>query len=530
MWRSQNNPMNNQILKTYPDGEKMNEFIVKRIDLDTGKYEIILNLEDAMDLGVNREDRVKVVGANGTKTARVNITDTLIEKGTVGAFGKIIKAIKLESGSTVKLIPTSKPGSVEYIRKKMDGKELTKSEISEIIRDLVSGTISDIELTAFVIASYTRGMTLDETENLTKAMIDTGDVIEFDRKPVFDFHSIGGLPGNKVTLLVVPIVAAAGLMIPKTCSRAISSACGTADILETIANVNLSLEDIKRISEDVGGVIAWGGAVNIAPADDLIIQVEYPLSVDPYPQVIASIMAKKKAGGAEYLLIDLPMGPGTKVEDEETARRYINDFIEIGRRIGIVVECAVTFGGQPVGAAIGPALETKEALMALEGKKVRTSLVEKATGLAGLLLEMGGVASRGYGKEKAREIIDSGKAFEKFKQILERQGGDPGVTSETVPLGKFTHTVVSEADGYVDSIDNKAIVKVVRAAGAPKSKGAGLWLYEKKGHKVSKGQELYTLYADNERKLKEAIRVSRELRPLSIEGMLLQVYPSYHKV
>ena len=508
----------------------MNEFTVKKIDLDTGKYEIILNLEDARDMGVNREDRVKVVSARKTKTAKVNITDTLIEKGTVGIFGKIIKTLRLETGNIVRLIPTSKPGSVEYIRKKMDGKELTKGEVSAIVKDLVSGSISDIELAAFVIACYTRGMTLDETENLTKAMIETGDVIEFERKPVFDFHSIGGLPGNKVTLLVVPIVAAAGLMIPKTCSRAISSACGTADILETIANVALSLEDIKSISEEVGGVIAWGGAVNIAPADDLIIQVEYPLAIDPYPQVIASIMAKKKAGGAEYLLIDIPMGPGTKVEDEETARRYINDFIEIGRRIGIIVECAVTFGGQPIGAAIGPSLETKEALMALEGKKVRTSLIEKATGLAGLLLEFGGVASRGRGKEKAKEIIDSGKALEKFKQIIERQGGSPDITSETVPLGKYTHTVISDTEGYVNSIDNKAIVKVVRAAGAPKDKGAGLWLFEKKGYKITKGQKLYTIYADNERKLNEAVRVSRELRPLTIEGMLLKVFPSFHQI
>ncbi|MDP6156422.1 MAG: AMP phosphorylase [Candidatus Thermoplasmatota archaeon] len=508
----------------------MKEFNVKRIDVDTGKYEIILNIEDARDLSVYREDRVKVVGGRKTITAKVNVTDTLIEPGTIGAFRKTHDALDVAVDDKIQLIPTSKPDSVEYIRKKMDGKELSKSELYDIIRDLVSGSISDIEMTAYVVACYTRGMTLDETENLTKAIIDTGDVIEFDKGPVFDFHSIGGLPGNKVTLLVVPIVAASGLMIPKTCSRAISSACGTADILETIANVTLSIEDIKRISEEVGGVIAWGGAVNMAPADDLIIQVEYPLAIDPYPQVISSIMAKKKAGGAEYLLIDLPMGPGTKVETEEIARRYVNDFIEIGRRIGIKVECAITFGGQPVGAAIGPALEVKEALEALEGKKVRTSLIEKSAALAGLILEAGGVATTGQGKEAAKEIIRSGKALEKLLEIIKHQGGNHEITSETVPLGKYTHTVVSDKEGYVDAINNKSIVKVVRAAGAPKSKGAGLWLYEKKGHKVAKGQKLYTLYADSERKLKEALRVSRELRPLTIEGMLLKVFPSFHQI
>ena len=508
----------------------MKEYTVRKIDLNTGKYEIIINIDDARDLSLNREDRVKVVGEKKTVTAKINVTDTLIEKGTVGIFGKIIGVLELEDGDVVKLIPTSKPNSIEYIRKKMDGLELSKPELYSIIKDLVSGSISDIELTAYVVACYTKGMSVDETENLTKAIIDTGDIIEFNKGPVYDFHSIGGLPGNKVTLLVVPIVAAGGLLIPKTCSRAISSACGTADILETIANVQLSLEDIRRIAEEVGGVIAWGGAVNIAPADDLIIQVEYPLAIDPYPQVIASIMAKKKAGGAQYLLIDIPMGPKTKVEEEETARRYVNDFIEIGRRIGIKVECTVTFGGQPVGAAIGPALEVKEALEALEGKKVRTSLIEKGTALAGLLLEAGGIAPPGSGKAKALELIKSGKALAKFRDIVKLQGGNFEITSETVPLGKYTHDVLSEKDGYVDSIDNKSVVKVVRAAGAPKDKGAGMWLYEKKGYKITKGQKLYTIYSDSQRKLAEAVRVARELRPLTIEGMLLKVYPSYHHI
>ena len=508
----------------------MKEFTVKRIDLDTGTHEIILNLEDARDLSLNREDRVKVIGGKKTISAKVDITDTLIETGTIGTFRKTFRALDLEEDQKVRLMPTSKPVSVDFIRKKMDGHELTRSELEAIIKDLISGSISNIELAAYIVACYTRGMTLDETENLTNVMIETGEIIEFDRGPVFDFHSIGGLPGNKVTLLVVPIVAAGGLLIPKTCSRAISSACGTADILETIANVTLSLSDIKRISEEVGGVIAWGGAVNIAPADDLIIQVEYPLAIDPFPQVIASIMAKKKAGGAQHLLMDIPMGPGTKVEDEETARRYVNDFIEIGRRIGINVECAVTFGGQPVGAAIGPALEVKEALMALEGKDVRTSLVEKASALAGLILEAGGVASKGRGKEKAKELIKGGEALAKFREIIRAQGGNADITSDTVPMGKFTHTVVSDKEGYIDAIDNKVIVKIARAAGAPKDKGAGLWLYEKKGHKVCVGQELYTIYSDSKRKLTEAVRVARELRPLTIEGMLLKVYPSFHQI
>lgn len=508
----------------------MKKFDVKKIDVDAGKYEIVLNIEDARDFSVYREDRMKVRGKDRGLTAKVNVTDTLIEKGTVGMFNNTYESLRLAEGERVRLIPTSKPESVEYIKKKMEGEELTKDELYSIIKDIVSGSISDIELAAYVTACYTRGLSLNETENLTKAMVDTGDVLDFDREPILDFHSIGGLPGNKVTLLVVPVVAAAGLIIPKTCSRAISSACGTADILETIANVTLSLKDIKRIAEEIGGTIAWGGAVNIAPADDLIIQAEYPLSIDPYPQVIASIMSKKKAAGAQYLLIDIPMGPGTKVEEPEMARRYASDFVEIGRRLGITVECAVTFGGQPVGSAVGPALEVKEALMALEGKRVRSSTIEKATSLAGILIEAGGSVQKGDGKQRAKELIESGKALKKFKEIIEQQGGDPDVTSDTVPMGKYTHEVVAKAEGYVDQIDNKGIVKIVRRAGGPKDKGAGLWLYKKKGGKVCKGDKLYKIYSDSKRKLEEAKKVSRMLKPVRIEGMLLEVFPAIKQI
>ena len=177
------------------------------------------------------------------------------------------------------------------------------------------------------------------------AMVETGETIEFDRSPVFDFHSVGGVPGNKVTLIVVPIVASAGLLIPKTSSRAISSAAGTADIVETFAKVDFSAHELKHIAETVGGIMAWGGGLNLAPADDVVIKVEYPLGIDPHAQLLASVMSKKKAVGADFLLIDIPMGNGTKVPTMEMAKAYARDFIDLGERLGIKVECAITYGG-----------------------------------------------------------------------------------------------------------------------------------------------------------------------------------------
>ncbi|MEA3558708.1 MAG: thymidine phosphorylase, partial [Candidatus Thermoplasmatota archaeon] len=337
-------------------------------------------------------------------------------------------------------------------------------------------------------------------------------------------HSIGGVPGNKVTLLVVPIVAAAGMFIPKTCSRAISSAGGTADILETIANVTLPGWKIKEITETVGGTIAWGGGVNIAPADDIIIRAEYPLAIDPYSQVIASVLAKKKAVGADYLLMDIPTGPHTKVNNMDLARTYARDFMEIGEQIGIHVECAITFGGQPVGRNIGPALECKEALQALEGNPPSSSTVEKATSLAGIILEMGGFT--GDGKGKADEILRSGKALNKFWEIIEAQGTDhKEITSDKVPVGKFKEDILAHQGGYVSSIHNKKMVKIARAAGCPHDKMGGIVLHKKNGDQVDKGDVLFTIYSNIDQKMKLAMNTAKKQAPFQIEGMVLERVP-----
>ncbi len=498
------------------------KYKIKEINIDAGEYTVILNVKDAKDMGVRSLDRVKIISPKKTVTSVVETTTSVVKEGEVGMLCKVFEEFKDPQLKTVQIMPTSRPHSVELIKNKIDGKALTAEEIREIISDIASHNLTDIELTAYVVANQLQGMTLDETTWLTKAMVETGDTLELDKKPVFDFHSIGGAPGNKITLLVVPIVAAAGLFIPKTSSRAISSACGTADILETIARVSLSMEEIKTITERIGGVIAWGGNVNFAPADDVIIRVEYPLSLDPYSQLIASVLAKKKAVGADYFLLDIPIGPGTKVTENELANKYAHDFIEIGRRLDMHVECAITYGGQPIGKHIGPALEAKEAMMCLEGKPPSTSVVEKSVAMAGILLEMGGIHN---GKSVARDILDSGKALAKFREILEAQDGNPDLKSGDILPGEHKAEILAPSDGYVIFLDNKKLVRVARAAGSPKDKGAGLIFLKKRGEKVDRGQPMYEIYADNRHKLDEAVNLSNMIKPYQVEGMIIAHVP-----
>jgi len=337
------------------------EFTVKSIDLETGELTVVMNREDAQVLGIRSLDRVKVTSGRKSMTAIVELTGTVVGRGELGLLVKGREMLGIGQGDRVRVTPVSRPVSIEIIKKRLNRMELSSEEIKILTEEITNHRLSDVELSAFVCSTYMNPLNNREIKDLTMAMVGSGETIEVDTQPIFDFHSIGGVPGNKVTLIVVPIVAAAGLHIPKTCSRAISSAGGTADILETVANVTLPGWKIKEICETVGGTIAWGGGVNIAPADDIIIRVEYPLSIDPYSQVIASVLAKKKAVGADHLLMDIPVGPNTKVPTMELGRRYARDFMDIGRQIGINVECAITYGGQPVGRNVGPALEVKEA-------------------------------------------------------------------------------------------------------------------------------------------------------------------------
>jgi AMP phosphorylase len=492
---------------------------VKYYDLDSSEPTVLLHDDDCIEIGVKENDRVKIVNGKGMARALVSRSDTLVEKGTIMMPGNLMKITGSEEGDTVDVDYASAPESVRTIRKKMDGLALTDDEIHGVVMDILENKLSKIEVSAWLTALYINGMNIDEIADFASSMVDTGERIIFDRKPVFDFHSMGGVPGNKVTPIVVSIVAAAGLMLPKTSSRAISSACGTSDFVETFCDVALSAERLKDIGERVGGTLAWGGAINLAPVDDIVIKIEHPLGINPRPQMLASILSKKMAIGAEYLLMDIPMGAGTKVPDIETARAYARDFMDLGEKLGMHIECAITYADQPVGNAIGPNLEARECIRILEGDPHPASVAEKACDLAGIILEMGGIRE---GKTRARELLASGAAMKKFREIVKAQGGDYDIKSDDLKPGKFKTEIKSTKSGYVHAIRNKDIVAIAKAAGSPNDKGAGLILFRKKGQRVEAGDVLMEIYADNKAKLERAKDLAERYQPMDIEGMLLK--------
>lgn len=494
---------------------------VQPIDIKVGKYKVVMNSMDAKELGVYEGDRVRVRN-HVTLTAIVDFTEDMIAPGMIGVYHEVQEQLGKQWTEAVEVEPAEKPKSAHIVRKVMDGKKLDRDEVNLLVRDIVEENLSDVELAAFITSTYIRDLSEDETEWLTRAMIETGEQIKFASSPIMDKHSIGGVPGNKITLLIVPIVAANGLLIPKTSSRAITGAGGTADLMEILAPVDFTAAQIKEMTEKVGGVIVWGGGTNIAPADDKLIKIEYPLSVDPHCQLLASIMAKKGAVGAQKVVMDIPIGPGTKILDVKAGRKLARDLISLGERLGMEVDCALTYGSSPVGRTVGPALEVREALKVLETMEGPNSFIEKSVILAGMLLEMGGAAPRGQGRELALETLRNGKALAKMKEIIKIQGGNPDVSYKDIAVGQYTAEILAPSNGYIIEFYNKRIVQLARFAGAPNDKGAGVLIHKKRGESVAKGQPVLTVYADKKEKLADAVRYAREFPPIFVEGMLIE--------
>lgn len=501
------------------------KFKIKGEDYILGRRTVFMNENDAFMLGLKENSRVLVDFGSDKSIFFVSLSKSSVESGNViislDYEGKI-------NNETVDITPAPPLKSLQSIKKKIYNKKLGQDDFDEIIKDIVNDNLSQIEISSYITSLQTLGLDEEEITYLVNSMVSTGDKISFEYD-VYDVHSIGGVPGNKYALVTVPILASMGLKIPKTSSRAISSAAGTADVMEVLANVNLKGNVIKRIVDTVGATLAWGGAINLAPADDKIIRVEQPLGIDPIPQLLASVLSKKLATSIKYLLIDIPMGKETKVQDENSAAFLAEKFIRIGEKLGIQIECAITYGGQPLGRAIGPALEAQEALRALEGKQTSNSFIVKSIEISAIMLEIAGIVERGKGIEIARTNLKNGKAREKFFEIVNAQGSKGIESSDDIQLGKFTYEIVSNLDGYISYLSNGAIVDIARSLGAPFNKEAGVWVYKKIGDKVERNEPILKLYAENKEKLDQTIRLSRKIKIFEIEGMVIKNIPGLKK-
>lgn len=480
------------------------------LDIQAGGRRIaVMGEETAAILGVHSSDRVRISYKNKHIIAIVNVASSF-PRNQIGFYTEISKMLGIKAGEKVEVQHARIPESLAYVQEKIHGERLEENKIKAIVKDVVERHLSDAEIAAFVTALHIRGISLDEIEALSRAMVETGCTLNLNKKPILDKHGVGGIPGDKTTILIVPIIAAAGFIIPKTSSRAVTSPAGTADRVENLCPVNLTIEEITEVVNKTNGCMVWGGALELAPADDIFIQAEYSLGIDPL--LLPSIMSKKKAIGATDVVIDIPTGRGAKIKTIGEAHALARDFIALGKGLGINIQCAVTFGEQPLGYAIGPGLEAKEALETIMGNGPK-DLREKATSIAGILFEMMGIKE---GKKKAEEILDSGKAERKLREIIEAQGGNPQIKPEDIKIGDKCAEVNADKDGNVLWINNQYIAQIVRETGAPKEKGAGIKLKAKLGENVKRGDVLFEIYAERNTRLEAALKLAEKLQPFGV--------------
>lgn len=485
---------------------------VRDMDIATGGILVaIISQEVAEQMDLHPEDRIVLKKGNKVTTAVVDIAESsrVIDDGNIGLFEEVLDALNAKDNDTVSIDIQRKPKSISYIKKKLNSKTLTKVEIDEIVKDIVLNNLTDTELAYFVSGCYSNGMTSKETINLTKAIVNFGGHLNFKDKFVVDKHCSGGVPGNRTTMLVVPIVVAAGLKMPKTSSRSITSPAGTADTMEVLAPVILSLEKTKKIVDKVGGCIVWGGAVDLAAADDKLIRVRHSLSLDPEGLLLSSILAKKAAVSSNTVLIDLPIGKDTKIKTIKEADHLKNSFIKIGKGLGMKVKVIKSDGRQPIGNGIGPSLEARDVLYVLRRDEKRPiDLEKKSIMMAGLILEMTGIRS---GKKLAEEMLNSGAAYEKMKEIIKAQGGNPDILPEDIELGKYSYTHKAERSGKVKDINNFSVNRIARIAGAPMDHEAGMLFYKHEKDCVKKGEPIFKIFANNKSKLEYAKKLLKEI-------------------
>ncbi|MDT3687373.1 MAG: thymidine phosphorylase family protein [Pseudorhodoplanes sp.] len=477
------------------NGTSRPQLKIRRINLDTGRENVavISRRSKALRPEVFRGfSRVEVRRDSKVLLATLLITDddALVGPDEIGLSDPAFRRFGCPAGGFASVTPSAPPASMDSVRAKIQGRTLTGGEIAGIVSDLTHYRYSDMEIAAFLFA-FASFTTSDELLALTQVMAKTGTELRWDTPIVVDKHCIGGIPGNRTSMVVVPIVAAHGLMIPKTSSRAITSPAGTADTMEVLARVDLGVDEMKEVVGACNGCLVWGGHVNLAPADDILISVERPLSLDTREQMVASIISKKLAAGSTHLLLDVPVGPTAKVANATEAMRLRKLFEFVGDRFGISIEVVTTDGRQPIGSGIGPVLEAQDVMAVLSNDPAAPpDLREKSLRLAAHLLEYDPKLRGGAGYTRARDLLASGAALKQMQKIIDAQG--PSVCR--TDLGTLTIDVPAPADGIVMSIDCLRLNRIARTAGAPIDKGAGIRIFKKIGDRVEQGEPLYRIH------------------------------------
>ena len=473
---------------------------IRRVGIDTWRESVVYLHRDCPVVraeGFQALSKVTVHANGTTLTAVLNVVDDerIVARCELGVSEDAFARLQVAEGHAARVDHAEPPPSIAALHRKIAGDRLGREDLQAIVADIAAARYSKIELAAFVVATHQFELDRDEVLHLTQAMAAVGQRLDWAHDvgagPVVDKHCIGGIPGNRTSMLVVPIVAAHGLWCPKTSSRAITSPAGTADTMEVLADVALPTQRLAEILRATRGCLAWGGTAGLSPADDILISVERPLALDSPGQMVASILSKKLAAGSTHLLLDIPVGPTAKVRSMPEAQRLKKLFEFVADRLGLHLDAVITDGRQPIGRGIGPVLEARDVMQVLgNAPDAPNDLRQKALRLAGRMIEFDPDVRGGDGWRIARDILESGRALERMNAIIDAQG-----RRTPPPPGPLTFDVAAPVSGTVVGVDNLRLARIARLTGAPQVPSAGVDLAVRLGDRVEAGQPLYRLHA-----------------------------------
>ncbi len=470
---------------------------LKHLPINTFNEHIAYLHKDCQYCNVDNVTGLKKVEIQGGMTpiyAFLQITEdeSIVSPQELALNTEAFKAIGIAEGSNVSVKFTGTPQSFVSIKRKIAGNILNAGEYTSIINETHKGLYSNIDIASFLVG-LDAFMTPPEVLYLTEALIGSHTLHWDNENMVVDFHSIGGVPGNKVDILATAIVSAYGLPMPLSCSKSYTSCAGVGDVFEVLANIDIDEETLSKNIKEVRGAIVRHHQLPICVANKTILSVEKYLGLSQLNFMTASALAVKIAMGVSHLVVDIPVGEKCRVKSTNHAMRLRKLLEYVGDMIGTEIDVVITDGSEPIGNGLGAVLEARDVMKVLRNKEdAPKDLREKALFIAGRILEFDPNLRGGQGYAVAQELLDSGAALKQLNEIIYAQGKAPNPQ-----LGSLVKDVVSDRLGVVDSIDNKRINKIGVSAGAAQHPGAGIDLFKKVGDRVDVGDVLYRIHSVN---------------------------------
>lgn len=488
----------------------------KVVDFHEGEeLTIWVNESQALEYGITALDKVSLVYEGKEYVLDANLTHRYVDRHEVGIPKDVAEKYGIKSGKHIHLTFTqTTSAALDALKRimKWDRKtKFTQKDIELIMKDISTNRFTDTLITYFSALGFFRDSTDKEMYRMAKAMAEAGEMLHRDGI-VADKHCMWGVPWNETTMIMIPLLTSLGIKMPKTFSKAITTPAATGECVSVLMDISFSKPEIEKLVKENNTCLVRGGGLDLAPADEKLIKVAYPLSMQSYPRTIVSIMAKKYAMGINHSLIDIPVWPTAKVPDMKTAKRLKKRYEYVGKKLWMKVRVEVTDALQPIWAGVGAVLQVREVLRVLQQHPSRPmDLEKKALHLCVKIVELVGMAK---GKEAEKLVygqLISWEARKKMQHIIKAQRGkNPQIKSEELKLANQQKDILAPKSGIVTWIDMKVLNMLARTLWAPLDLEAGVYLHHKLGATVNKGEKLFTIYADEKNKIDLAIKFLKE--------------------